>query len=175
MKKIFACMSVLGGLLCMPLQGQEYVEDVSVLSEAVVPKELNLPIVRTVYGGTKIIPIYEGNWTNEMKGAFEYACKIWEEAMPTTFPIKIKVVLDETNSMYLNKSVLSSILTKVHSHAGESFSYDPFSAVSTVMQIKGTFYDEFSGKSQTHIYDGILDETMFLEPDVVIRYYNYKK
>ena len=32
-----------------------------------------------------------------MKGAFEYACKIWEEAMPTTFPIKIKAVLDENS------------------------------------------------------------------------------
>lgn len=108
-----------------------------------------------------------------MKGAFEYACKIWEEAMPTTFPIRIKAILDETNSIYQNKSVFSKITTMVHSHTSESFSYPPYSNISTLMQIKGTKFNEFSGQSDTRIYDGILTQSMFVEPDAIIRYYNY--
>lgn len=38
---------------------------------------------------------FQGAWTNEMKGAFDYACRICEEAMPTTFPIWIQAVLDK--------------------------------------------------------------------------------
>lgn len=50
---------------------------------------LDVPTKRKIGGGTKFIVTYEGDWTNDMKGAFEYACKIWEEQIPTAFPIRI--------------------------------------------------------------------------------------
>jgi hypothetical protein len=51
---------------------------------------LEKPAIRKVVGGTIINVKYEGNdISNTVKGAFEYACKIWEENIPTTYPINI--------------------------------------------------------------------------------------
>lgn len=52
------------------------------------------PIVREVVGGTIIQVIYEGNeWEQNLdrKNAFEHACRIFEEQLPTALPIKVKV------------------------------------------------------------------------------------
>lgn len=54
-----------------------------------LPISSDVPSKRRIGGGSKFIVTYEGNWTNEMKGAFEYACKIWEEQIPTAIPIRI--------------------------------------------------------------------------------------
>lgn len=155
-----------------PAKCQEYVEDFSYISDEVIRTEFGLPVVRKVYGGTKIIPEFEGNWTNEMKGAFEFACKIWEEAMPTTFPIKLMVVLDETTTAYQNKPVFSKVNFLARSHTNDSLNM-VFSNKSTYMQIKGATFHEFSRKSDTETYYGILYPSLFEEPDATIRYYNY--
>ena len=56
-------------------------------SPIVVPK----PAARNVAGGTLINVNYVGSGINDtFKGAFERACKIWEENIPTTLPIKLK-------------------------------------------------------------------------------------
>lgn len=103
---IFLC------LLPSVIQAQEQLEDLSYASESIIKKNIGLPIIRPIYGGTKILTEFEGNWPYEIKGAFEYACKIWEEAMPTTFPIKIRVILDDKSTQYANKPVYSKILIK---------------------------------------------------------------
>ena len=48
---------------------------------------------REVCGGTIINVIYkdEESVSPTIKGAFEYACKLVEDAIPTTYPINIKV------------------------------------------------------------------------------------
>ena len=47
---------------------------------------------RTIYGGTIIIPTYVGSGFNStIRNAFDYACKIWEEQIPTSFPLNIEV------------------------------------------------------------------------------------
>ena len=48
-----------------------------------------LKINREIKGGTKIIANFDGNWDEDMKGAFRHACKIWEENLPTMLPITI--------------------------------------------------------------------------------------
>ena len=48
-----------------------------------------MPIVRQINGGTVFKVTYEPEelWDNSMRGAFEYACKIWEEQLPNSLPI----------------------------------------------------------------------------------------
>lgn len=54
--------------------------------------KLDLPSTRNVYGGTIINVKYKGTRiSSTQKGAFEYACKLVEENIPTTFPINITV------------------------------------------------------------------------------------
>lgn len=55
---------------------------------------LQLPTVREIVGGTIITPKYEGSgFTPAMRNAFDYACRIWEERIPTAYPINIAVKL----------------------------------------------------------------------------------
>lgn len=158
------------GLCSLLSFGQESVEIEGSLSDDVIIKHSNLPLVREVYGGTKIIPSYKGNWTNEMKGAFEYACKIWEEVIPSTFPIHILVKIDENKET----TAFSNVSARTMSHVNQEFEYRPFSNLSTWLQIKGTTFSEMIGEYNTKIYHTILTKDMFDEsnPDVTITYYN---
>ena len=55
-------------------------------------QNIDLPTDRNVYGGTIIRVSYKGSRISDtQKGAFEYACKLVEEAIPTTYPIKLSV------------------------------------------------------------------------------------
>ena len=53
------------------------------------PAVLEKPASREIMGGTVIrVNFDETNAISAtQKGAFEYACRIWEENIPTTFPI----------------------------------------------------------------------------------------
>lgn len=52
----------------------------------------DLPQKRTLYGGTIINVKYIGSgFSKTVQGAFEYACKLIEEKMPTTYPLNITV------------------------------------------------------------------------------------
>lgn len=63
-----------------------------VYSSIKTPVSIDLPSVRKAYGGTIIDAVYSGSgFSTQIKGAFEYACKLVEESMPTTCPIKVKV------------------------------------------------------------------------------------
>lgn len=57
---------------------------------------IDLPAARKVYGGTIIKAVY-GNLgiNNTMRSAFEYACKLVEENIPTAYPLKVSVSLKD--------------------------------------------------------------------------------
>ena len=47
---------------------------------------------RNIYGGTVIKPTFFGsNFNPTIRNAFDYACKIWEEQIPTIYPLNIEV------------------------------------------------------------------------------------
>lgn len=143
-------------------------EDIYVSDNSVV-QTYGLPTVRSVGGGTKLLASYEGEWSDDMKGAFEYACKIWEEAMPTTFPIRIKVVLDN----HRNTTALSKVSTQTQLHSNsDPFSYPPLTDRSTWLQMKATTFAEYTGQYSTHTYDRVLTMNMLDEPDITLTYYN---
>ena len=71
------------------------------------------PANRKVIGGTVINVTYHKNVGETLQGAFEYACRIWEENIPTTYPLKIYVnmaPLSEPNALAAISSVPSSFL-----------------------------------------------------------------
>lgn len=56
------------------------------------PAVLGINPNRDIYGGSVIIPRYVGSGFNPtIRNAFSYACKIWEEQIPTTYPLNIEV------------------------------------------------------------------------------------
>ena len=161
------------GVLSLHCMGQDVIEEVSYVSNQTIAKLYGLPIKRTVSGGTKINVDFVGGWTKDMEGAFTYACKLWEEAIPTTFPIRIKAVLDNTKSV--NNGVLSKVgrqdLQHNFENGWEGSGY-PYTTCSTWRQIKATKFHEFSGLSNTEIYDSVLTDVMFNGYDITITYYN---
>jgi len=88
MKKIlflFMCMFHIG------LHAQDDSKGVFVSSDNSMTI-LEKPGIRNIAGGTVINVEYVGNGFNDkIKGAFEHACRLWEEKIPTTFPIKLSV------------------------------------------------------------------------------------
>lgn len=83
---------LLGCLLSMGLYAQTSPNGVYSTTES-RPTVLEKPTSREIMGGTVIrVNFDETNAISAtQKGAFEYACRIWEENIPTTFPINITV------------------------------------------------------------------------------------
>lgn len=150
------------------LLAQDIMEDYTYVSDNIIEQTYGLPTVRTVGGGTKIIVSYQGDWSEDMKSAFEYACKIWEEAMPTTFPIHVLAVLDDRK----NTTALSKVTALARIHTQDVFSYHPTTNMSTWLQIKGTTMSEFLGLYDTEIYKNVLTTNMFFEDDIKVTYFN---
>lgn len=71
------------------------------------------PLVRNIVGGTLINVNYVGSGINDtFKGAFERACKIWEENIPTTLPIKLNVAIGRTTDPWFrDQSCLAYVNT----------------------------------------------------------------
>lgn len=155
----------------LAINAQEQIEDFSYASENVVDKKIGLPIVRPIYGGTKIIPEFVGDWPKEMEGAFEYACRIWEEVMPTTFPVRMKVILDNNTTKYLDGSVFSKVGYKAMPNNNNDFNFATTS--SPWSQIKANTWLNKTGIFNDGAFNNSLSPNMFREPEVTITYYNY--
>lgn len=91
MREIFAFIAlyVMGIAFSIISSAQSIDEITAYVSGNYIEKRIDIPIVRDINGGTVFKINYEGEWDNEMKGAFEYACKIWEEQLPTCLPLNI--------------------------------------------------------------------------------------
>lgn len=161
MKKILILVII--SLILPELKSQIVVETETYTVDEYIEKCTELPIVREIRGGTKFVVTYEGDWTNEMKNAFEYACKIWEETLPTALPINItaKVARIRTSG---NKEVLSRV--------GVSTMYcsrTTYSQSNLYSQIKGVLLAEYNYAGNYQYVDS-LTNSFFELPDMVLTY-----
>ena len=70
-------------------------------------------IIREMKGGTVITVDFDGNWNEDMKGAFRYACKIWEENLPTMLPIRIKASIGTVRGNSLSKVITQRVIDEI--------------------------------------------------------------
>lgn len=68
---------------------------------------IDMPGTRPIWSGSKIIVSYDQDVPQEMIGAFDFATKLWEEVLPTTLPITMRVELSQTMR---GKSKISTVL-----------------------------------------------------------------
>lgn len=128
----------------------------------------DLPDVRPVRGGTKFIVTYPDDWSEEQQGAFQYACELWEEVLPTTFPIRISVQSQKRNQPISINSPLSKVVSSVITPT------QPWhSSLALRTEIKATMFMQMSGEYNTGYYYDIFDDSYFNENDVTITYYEY--
>ncbi len=151
-------------LLVLSLSAMAYSQEewqYSVGNDVYTKKFVNLPIVRNIYGGTIINVDYIGDqWTNESKGAFEFACKIWEEKLPPCLPIKLTVQFGKLRGGPAN--ALSSVKPEKR--------IDTYiQGKVTSAQIKAIFLDGYN-KRDNHSYLEYANEEFINSPDATIIY-----
>lgn len=144
--------------------GQNLDEVYSYGFDEYIEKCLDLPVVREISGGTVFRVKYEGNWTNEMKGAFEYACKIWEEQLPTSLPFDITAKIGNIRASGGQKP-LSKM--EIGSYQWEDQYGHLYTCLPT--QVKYVVFSEYMrGYQERFIYD--VDSAFFTKPDFEITY-----
>lgn len=119
--------------------------------------------MREIKGGTKFLITYEGEWNNEMKGAFEYACKLWEENLPTMLPLRVTAKVAKIRSGS-GKSVLAKSEIRL-----PYYTYLDRATLKTGAQIKWTVLEEYS-RGDVLQYTSILTQDFFDSPDITITY-----
>lgn len=90
MKRIFVLLCLISAVFSFQLRGDDDVIEVeNEGNDTFAGIVINLPEYREIFSGSKILVEYKGEWPLAMKGAFEYAVKLWEENLPMTLPIRI--------------------------------------------------------------------------------------
>lgn len=157
MKRIFAACTCL--VTVITVQGQSFDDLYSYGMDEYIEKCTDLPVVRKINGGTVFRVTYEGNWTNDMKGAFEYACKIWEEQLPQALPLNITAKIGTIRGGGGQK-----LLSKVN----YTEYLNSLSALSS--QIKAVVLDEYQRGNSIQFVDSIKGSDFFDKADISITY-----
>lgn len=96
-----------------------------------------------------------------MKGAFEYACKIWEEPLPNTLPINIHAKIGK-----IRGSGNGKLLSRVQP---TSYNLDNLND-NLSSRIKYVILAEYNTGSIVTFGDSIKHEDFFNKPDITITY-----
>lgn len=162
MKKNILFLLVL--IISVPICSQTTIETDSYGLDQYIEKCTDIPVVRKINGGTVFKITYEPEalWDNSMKGAFEYACKIWEEQLPNTLPINIHAKIEKLRGTNNGKDLLSKV-------SPTSYNYDGFEEnLST--RIKYVVLAEYNTGHNATFINNITNEDFFNEPDITITY-----
>ena len=133
----------------------------------------DVPIVRNTYGGTKIVPTFIGNWDPDQMEAFQTACSLWEEVLPTTFPIKIKVKEEFINSNMVVNSALSTVFTQTAQDSLSYYNGEPFAPCNPNVMLKGVLYKIMTGETDGDVGDVLENTSLFEESEIEVTYYHY--
>ena len=172
MKRILM-ITVLSCLCFAISKSQEPAKASSYYSSGIVNQQFLLSSVRDLKGATKIVPEFEGDWTVSQIDAFKFACRIWEEVLPTSFPIRIRAVMDDT---YIDEDVcesdqLSDVAVVIRENEAIEGGW-PMHFPSTMA--KSVVYQKFERTVVPTYWSSVLDLAYFEQPDMEITFYAYK-
>ncbi len=119
--------------------------------------------LREVRSGSRIIVNYADNVPVEMKGAFGYAAKLWEEVLPFTLPIIVDVKYDKTVSSDLQFSTVNMPVCKFYGEHSNNY-------LAPLSQIKAVVLQEHFSKDQLRFFDEITDVENLKGTDMTITY-----
>lgn len=147
------------------LCAQTYLESDSYGLDQYLEKCTDIPVVREINGGTvfKITYEPEESWNNSMKGAFEYACKIWEEQLPSTLPLNIHAKIGPLRGTG-NGNLLSRVLPTSHSYSTGGLGNE------LTCCTKFRLLEEYNYSHYVTLGDSIRSEDFFNQPDITITY-----
>ena len=154
---------LLSSVASLSIHGQSTIEFDSYGLDQYIEKCTDIPILREINGGTvfKITYEPENAWNNSMKGAFEYACKIWEEQLPNTLPINIQAKIGPIRGSG-SGNLLSRVLPTSYNY------YDTNEELAS--RIKYVLLEEYNTGGNVTFIDSINSEDFFNKPDITITY-----
>lgn len=154
---------LLSSVICLSVYCQSTIEFDSYGLDQYIEKCTDIPIVREINGGTVFQITYEPEnaWNNSMKGAFEYACKIWEEQLPNSMPINITAKIGS-----LRGSGKGNLLSRVLPTSYNFYNSDE----DLSSRIKHVLLAEYNSGHNASFIDSINSNDFFNKPDITITY-----
>ena len=132
----------------------------------------SLPVERSIKGGTKFVVEFDGHWNADQKEAFLDACRVWEEVIPSTFPIRIMAVMDSTEA--LREAEQDDILSEVICHTKNVTPSDCWGMSAPISQTKAVVYKKLCNLGASQYWKELLDSSYFVIPEIDIIVYEFK-
>lgn len=150
--------------VCVYPQQSRTIETDNYVTEAFSGVYIEMPDYREINSGTKLIVSYhaESTFPAEMMGAFDYAVRLWEEVLPTSLPIKIKVDIKPLRK----RNVISEVRGLSFDCEGERDLQ--YSSPTTL--IKNVYLKEYHKGMHNRFYYDIEIDTLMKLDDIVITY-----
>lgn len=141
---------------------EEYYEAYNLALNSLNDDFHDLGIIRPINGGTVILPEFEDGCPEELINAFSYACKILEEYMPTSLPIKVLV---KTHNGGVNGNLISTINFRIQS-------FRDYQQTIPMTTVKAVIYGEWAYHTVSYTYlDSVPSVASLIEkPDISISY-----
>lgn len=163
MKKILVILALLSAL-CLSAETRE-MEFYNEVSEESNPTVCDIPVVRSINGGTVIKVDFASSCPEQIKAPFMHACKILEEYLPPCLPLKVRVECE-----MLTGSARKAI-SKVNVNCLDSFGDNWLYSFVPRTTMKGVMMGEMS-YNNSHSYLPYLPSLEFIKdfPDFTIVY-----
>lgn len=153
-------------MACLSLAAQSYMESYNVVSDEVSDQKEDIKIIRNINGGTVILPEFDETCPEDLRAPFCFACKIVEEYLPPSLPIRVKVSVDDLTGQYANS------ISRVRSRIIDKFAGDNASIPMT--RIKGVILAEMANSSRITFEPYVPDKTFLTDKYDITITYNYK-
>jgi hypothetical protein len=150
-------------IVFVAVSAQTTIESDSYGLDQYLEKCTDIPVIRDINGGTVFKITYEPEeaWNNAMRGAFEYACKIWEEQLPNTLPINICAKIGT-----IRGNGTGNLLSRV---MPTSYNFDD-GQENLSSRIKFVLLSEYNTGYNVTFVDSINSTDFFEKPDITIVY-----
>lgn len=120
--------------------------------------------IRAIEGGTVFNITYEGDWTLDMKGAFEYAVRLLEECVPSSLPINVTAKVENLSSRS------GSPLSRVSLHDSSLTDRYNTDVTSLSSRVKRVLLAEHNNGKMVQFADSIKSISFFSNPDITVSY-----
>lgn len=145
------------------------IESFNEISDNYVNDIHDVQIIRSINGGTVIIPFFDESCPEQIKAPFSFACKIVEEYLPPCLPLKVQVSCGRVNGSSANA------ISKVMARSKENFGNSQYYTNAQMSVIKGVILSELCYNSTVTYLDSVPDiEFLTKDPDIEITYNSLK-
>jgi len=151
------------------VKAEDYNVVYNVVSDDIQSIVENVPVQRIINSGTVIIPEFDESCPEELKAPFSYACKLVEEYMLPSLPLRVKVSVEDLTGSQRN--AISKVSNAIYENFGSSSYYN----IATISTIKGVIFGEICYNTDVTYLQYVPDlDFLTKNPDINIIYNKQK-